>query len=102
MLRAVTKDCECLVQPGSTVVQCDDPPGTCQGVHATCLDGICQAPNVTGGQGCGVFKEIDTGPPAVSIGTDMNKLDMKHVEEIVLIMAMWASDLYSMQFVCGA
>jgi hypothetical protein len=96
-----TKDCECFVQPGGSAVQCEDPPGTCKGVHNACFEGICQAPNVTGGEACGVYKEVETGPPSHSIGTDLKMLKMKQGEMLVMSISMWAADLYSLQFVCG-
>jgi hypothetical protein len=96
-----TKDCECFVQPGGSAVQCEDPPGTCKGVHNACFEGICQAPNVTGGEACGVYKEVETGPPSHSIGTDLKMLTMKQGEMLVMSISMWAADLYSLQFVCG-
>lgn len=94
------KDCLCYVQPGSSAVHCNKIPGTCQGVHTQCLGGICQAPNVTGGEACGQRKEVTIEPPAVSVGADLSKL-FGVKEEVVVSLSMWASELYSLQFVCG-
>ena len=96
----VTSDCDCYVDPGSSTVHCDKIPGTCKGVHSQCVSGICQAPNVTGGAACGQWKELVTKPPAVSIGSDLSKA-FGAKEEVVMKISMWASDLYSVQFVCG-
>lgn len=96
----VTSDCDCWVAPGSSIVDCTKIPGTCKGVHSQCIAGICQSPNVTGGQACGEWKEIVTKPPAVSIGADLSKV-FEPKEQVALTLSMWASDLYSVQFVCG-
>ena len=38
--------------------------------------------------------------PAVSIGADLSKV-FEPKEQVALTLSMWASDLYSVQFVCG-
>lgn len=96
----MTSDCDCYVEPGSSTVHCNQIPGTCRGVHTQCIAGICQAPNVTGGQACGQWKQVITKPPAVNIGTDLSQVFAAE-EQVVLTISMWASDLYSLQFVCG-
>lgn len=96
----VTNDCDCFVEPGSSTVHCNKVPGTCGGVHNQCIAGICQAPNITGGQACGQWKEVITKPPAVNIGADLSQV-FSAKEQVVLTISMWASDLYSLQFVCG-
>jgi hypothetical protein len=95
-----TKDCDCYVAPDGHVVHCSKVPGTCQGVHVECLDGICQSPNVVGGQSCGQWKDIDLHPPPVRVGSDLSKLGLGPNAEVVLTIQMWATDLYSVQFVC--
>lgn len=94
-----TSDCDCSIEPGSSTIDCTKIPGTCKRVHAQCIAGICQA-NVTGGEACGQWKQIVTKPPAISIGTDLHKV-FKAKQEVVLSISMWASDLYSLQFMCG-
>ena len=84
---------------------------------------------MTGGEACGVYKEVEIGPPSHSIGTvsnllyfcgerfsqhsryrlaaivcklqDLNLLRVKRGEQLVMSISMWAADLYSVQFVCG-
>ena len=99
---SAAKDCECYVLPGSTSIHCDSYCCHCGGVHTECLGGICQAPNVSGGESCGRWIEVAVEPSPKNVGTDLNKVfTSKEHREVVLSMSMWSSDLYSLQFVCG-
>jgi hypothetical protein len=86
--------------PGVHAVHCHSPPGTCKGVHGRCLAGICQAPNVTGGQACGQWEEVNLSPPIARVSSDLRALKLGDVD-VVLSLRMWAADLYTMQFVCS-
>eukprot|EP01052_Picozoa_sp_SAG31_P012780 SAG31_NODE_755_length_12319_cov_6.335542_7_plen_259_part_00 len=99
---STSKDCLCYVMPGSSSVHCNKIPGTCEGVHAECLHGICQAPNVSGGQACGRWEEITVEPPPRNVGVDLSKVfNGEDAREVSMSISMWAGELYSIQFTCG-
>eukprot|EP01043_Picozoa_sp_COSAG02_P031436 COSAG02_NODE_2051_length_10000_cov_2.340471_13_plen_85_part_00 len=81
---------------------CRKLPGTCKGVHTQCIRGICQAPGVAGGEACGHWGTVDLAPAApITYERDLNKLKLGG-RKARLVIKMWASDLYSTQFVCEA
>eukprot|EP01049_Picozoa_sp_SAG25_P003323 SAG25_NODE_190_length_12277_cov_10.004927_13_plen_660_part_00 len=73
----------------------------CEGKPLRCIGGICQS-GVPGGEWCGHWEKEPAGPArGPSIGTNIAKLELKSSAAVQVLVRMWASDLYSMQFLCS-
>lgn len=70
---------------------------TCQGQPLACIHGICQN-GVPGGEWCGHW--ITGAKRGSHVGLDILQLGLQRDEEVVLVLKMWASHLYSVQFLC--
>ena len=63
------------------------------------MDGICQTGD-PGGEWCGRYG-ANRRTAGRSVGPDITQLGLRAGDRVVLTIRMWASDLYSMQFLCG-
>ena len=68
---------------------------TCAGRTLSCNASICQS-GVPGGEWCGHFAVAPSVGPA--LGTDISRLAVVAGTEVVLVFRLWATDLYTMQF----
>jgi hypothetical protein len=68
---------------------------TCAGRTLSCNASICQS-GVPGGEWCGHFAVAPPVGPA--LGTDISRLAVAAGTEVVLVFRLWATDLYTMQF----
>ena len=73
----------------------------CESKQLMCINGICQS-GEPGGEWCGQWEHQPVGPTrGPSIGTNISRLNLKRQLDVQLLIRMWASDLYSMQFLCA-
>eukprot|EP01048_Picozoa_sp_COSAG05_P017509 COSAG05_NODE_2399_length_3111_cov_58.711819_2_plen_53_part_00 len=48
---------------------------------------------------CGHWEDVE--PPSTAVGSNILELGLRPEQEVVMVVRMWAADLYSTQFLCG-